>query len=55
MLDLAKHIVTQKTSTFDPAKFEDHYDDALTELIKQKQAASQSRLNRDQRATTLSI
>ena len=38
MLDLAKHIVTQKTSTFDPAKFEDHYEDALTELIKQKQS-----------------
>ena len=36
MLDLAKHIVTQKTSTFDPSKFEDHYEDALTELINQK-------------------
>ena len=38
MLDLAKHIVTQKTSTFDPAKFEDHYESALTELIKQKRS-----------------
>jgi DNA end-binding protein Ku len=38
MLDLAKHIVTQKTSTFDPARFEDHYESALTELIKQKQS-----------------
>jgi DNA end-binding protein Ku len=38
MLDLAKHIVTQKTSTFDPAKFEDHYESALAELIKQKQS-----------------
>ena len=38
MLDLAKHIVTQRTSTFDPAKFEDHYESALTELIKQKQS-----------------
>jgi hypothetical protein len=33
MLDLAKHIVTQKAATFDPEKFEDHYEEALTELI----------------------
>ena len=32
MLDLAKHIVTQKTSSFDPEKFEDHYEEALVEL-----------------------
>jgi DNA end-binding protein Ku len=38
MLDLAKHIVTQKTSTFEPAKFEDHYEAALTELINQKRS-----------------
>ena len=36
MLDLAKHIVTQKIATFDPGKFEDHYETALTELIDQK-------------------
>ena len=36
MLDLAKHIVNQKTSTFEPEKFEDHYEAALTELINQK-------------------
>jgi DNA end-binding protein Ku len=36
MLDLAKHIVTQKTATFDPEKFEDHYEEALTELINAK-------------------
>jgi DNA end-binding protein Ku len=33
MLDLAKHIVTQKTASFEPEKFEDHYEEALTELI----------------------
>ena len=38
MLDLAKHIVNQKTATFDPAKFEDHYESALTELINQKRS-----------------
>jgi DNA end-binding protein Ku len=38
MLDLAKHIVDQKTSTFEPEKFEDHYEAALTELINQKRS-----------------
>jgi DNA end-binding protein Ku len=36
MLDLAKHIVTQKSATFEPEKFEDHYEEALTELINAK-------------------
>jgi DNA end-binding protein Ku len=36
MLDLAKHIVDQKTADFEPEKFEDHYEEALTELINAK-------------------
>jgi DNA end-binding protein Ku len=36
MLDLAKHIVQQKSGHFDPTKFEDHYEAALTELINKK-------------------
>jgi DNA end-binding protein Ku len=36
MLDLAKHIVNQKTADFDPEKFEDHYEEALTDLINAK-------------------
>jgi DNA end-binding protein Ku len=36
MLDLAKHIVNQKAATFEPGKFEDHYESALTELINAK-------------------
>jgi DNA end-binding protein Ku len=36
MLDLAKHIVTQKTGEFEPEKFEDHYEAALAELINAK-------------------
>jgi DNA end-binding protein Ku len=36
MLDLAKHIVNQKTADFEPEKFEDHYEEALTELINAK-------------------
>jgi DNA end-binding protein Ku len=37
MLDLAKHIVEQKSGHFEPAKFEDHYESALTELLNKKQ------------------
>jgi DNA end-binding protein Ku len=36
MLDLAKHIVTQKASDFEPGKFEDRYEAALTDLINAK-------------------
>src|SRR5947199_40829 len=36
MLDLAKHIVEQKSGHFDPDKFADHYEAALTELINKK-------------------
>jgi DNA end-binding protein Ku len=36
MLDLAKHIVEQKSGEFEPEAFEDHYETALIELINQK-------------------
>src|SRR6478609_3175664 len=36
MLDLARHIVNQKAGSFEPEKFEDHYESALIELINQK-------------------
>src|SRR5438477_6400768 len=37
MLDLATHIVNTKKGKFEPEKFEDHYEDALKELLKKKQ------------------
>ena len=37
MLDLAVHIVETKAGHFEPEKFEDHYENALKELIKKKQ------------------
>ena len=37
MLDLAKHIVEQKSGHFEPDKFEDHYEAALQELLSKKQ------------------
>ena len=36
MLDLAKHIVDQKSGRFEPDKFEDHYETALVDLINSK-------------------
>jgi DNA end-binding protein Ku len=37
MLDLAKHIVQQKSGHFEPSKFQDHYEAALQELLNKKQ------------------
>jgi len=37
MLDLAAHIVETKRGEFDPQKFEDHYENALKELLRKKQ------------------
>ena len=37
MLDLAKHIVEQKSGHSEPEKFEDHYETALAELLAKKQ------------------
>jgi DNA end-binding protein Ku len=39
MLDLAKHIVKQKSGHFEPGKFEDHYEAALTELLNKSRRA----------------
>jgi DNA end-binding protein Ku len=38
MLDLARHIVEQKSAPFDPEEFEDHYEAALIDLINKKRA-----------------
>src|ERR1700757_4291292 len=38
MLDLAKHIVNQKSGSFEPEKFEDHYEAALVDLINRKRS-----------------
>ena len=38
MLDLAKHIVNQKSGSFEPDKFKDHYEAALVDLINSKRS-----------------
>jgi DNA end-binding protein Ku len=53
MLDLARHIVQQKTAEFDPSKFDDRYESALLELITASgRAPSSSRTARSGRAPT---
>ncbi|WP_438748266.1 Ku protein [Pararhizobium sp. O133] len=36
MLELANHIIGGKVGKFDPSKFQDRYEDALTEVVKAK-------------------
>src|SRR5213592_3471576 len=38
MLDLARHIVEQKSGSFEPEEFEDHYESALIDLINKKRS-----------------
>jgi DNA end-binding protein Ku len=38
MSELAGHIIDTKASHFDPKKFEDHYENALVQLLRQKQS-----------------
>jgi DNA end-binding protein Ku len=38
MLDIAKHIVQTKSGHFKPEEFEDHYEEALKETLRKKQA-----------------
>lgn len=41
MLKLAEHILDTKKGDFEPAEFEDHYETALVELLRKKQAGFQ--------------
>ncbi len=38
MVELAEHILETKTGHFDPTEFEDRYETAVVEMLKQKQA-----------------
>ena len=38
MLELASHIVRTKAGHFKPEQFEDHYEEALKELLRKKQS-----------------
>jgi DNA end-binding protein Ku len=38
MLKLAEHIIENKEADFDPSQFVDHYEEAVIEMLKKKQA-----------------
>ena len=46
MLKLAEHILATKEAKFDPSNFVDHYEEAVVEMLKRKQAGLPAR--RDQ-------
>jgi DNA end-binding protein Ku len=50
MKELAAHIVDSKTTKFDPAKFEDHYETALLEMLRAKQAGRVIQLPKEEPA-----
>jgi DNA end-binding protein Ku len=47
MLELASHIVETKSGHFKPEKFEDHYEDALKELLRKKQSGQKIEVPRE--------
>ncbi len=47
MLELASHIVETKSGHFKPEKFEDHYEDALKELLRNKQSGQKIEVPRE--------
>ena len=47
MLDLAKHIVETKKAHFEPERFEDHYEEALKDVLKKKQSGQKIETPRD--------
>ena len=47
MLELASHIVETKSGHFKPEEFEDHYEDALKELLKKKQSGEKIEVPRE--------
>ena len=53
MLELASHIVETKAGHFDPDKFEDHYEDALKDLLKKKQSGEKIEAPKNERRRRL--
>ena len=51
MLKLAEHILETKSGDFDPSQFKDHYEEALVELLRKKQAHIPVKKGRDELAT----
>jgi DNA end-binding protein Ku len=55
MLDLARHIVQTKSGHFDPKKFEDHYEDALKELLRKKERGEKVEIPREHHPKVINL
>jgi DNA end-binding protein Ku len=55
MLKLAEHILDTKKGDFDPAEFEDHYEVALVELLRKKQAGFKPPKQKEQAAAPRNV
>jgi DNA end-binding protein Ku len=53
MLDLAIHIVDTKRGKFEPEKFEDHYENALKELLRKKQKGEKIERSKEPASTNV--
>ncbi len=52
LLDLANSLIDKKTKPFDPAKFTDHYTDAVKELVARKQKAKGAKIVAEEEEAT---
>lgn len=50
MLDLARHIVSTKAGTFDPSSFDDRYEEAVANLVRDKLAGKAVKRPKEKRA-----
>ncbi|HEY6705733.1 MAG TPA: Ku protein [Xanthobacteraceae bacterium] len=55
MLKLAEHILDTKKGDFEPAEFEDHYEVALVELLRKKQAGIKPPKQKEQAAAPRNV
>jgi len=55
MLKLAEHIVETKSADFDPSQFKDHYEDALVEFLRKKQAHLPVKKGREEPAAARNV
>jgi DNA end-binding protein Ku len=53
MIDIAKHVVQTKSGHFQPERFEDHYEEALKELLNKKQAGVEIKPAKAQKPTNV--
>jgi DNA end-binding protein Ku len=55
MLQLAEHILETKSGDFDPSQFKDHYEEALVEFLRKKQAHIPVKKGREEPAAARNV